>query len=95
VYGERTARSIGRTGILLLERGNFGVNIFNFVLAGNYTMGEPSEFGVVLPAESLIMKGCNHDMTELMLAEHVTLRHADPAEVRTQNASALFAACQG
>ena len=35
---ERTARSIGRTGILLLERGEFGVEIFYFALAGNYSI---------------------------------------------------------
>jgi hypothetical protein len=42
---------IGHTGILLLERGKFGADIFYLVLAGNYTMGEPFEVGVVLPAE--------------------------------------------
>jgi hypothetical protein len=47
VYGEvreRTAMFIGRTGILLLERGKFGADIFYLVLAGNYTMGEHFEF---------------------------------------------------
>jgi hypothetical protein len=47
---ERTAMFIVRTGIFLLERGEFGADIFYLVLAGNYTMGEPFEFGVVLPA---------------------------------------------
>jgi hypothetical protein len=47
---ERTAMFIGPTGILLLEHSEFGADIFNLVLAGNYTMSEPFEFGVVLPA---------------------------------------------
>jgi hypothetical protein len=44
---------IGRTGILLLERGKYGADIFYLVLAGNYTMGEPFEFGVMLSAEGV------------------------------------------
>jgi hypothetical protein len=32
---------------------SFDADIFYLVLAGNYTMGEPLEFGVVLPAEGL------------------------------------------
>jgi hypothetical protein len=41
---------IGCTGTLLLERGEFGADILYLVPAGNYTMGESLEFGVVLPA---------------------------------------------
>jgi hypothetical protein len=44
---------IGRTGILLLKRGEFGAYIFYLVLAGNYTISEPFEFGVVLPAKGV------------------------------------------
>ena len=44
---------IGRTGIPLLERGEFGADIFYLVLTGSYMMGEPLEFGVVLPAEGV------------------------------------------
>jgi hypothetical protein len=39
----------GRAGVLLLEREEFGADIFYLVLVGNHTMGEPFEFGVVLP----------------------------------------------
>ena len=38
--GARTAMFIGRTGILLLERGEFDVDIFYLVIVGNYTMCE-------------------------------------------------------
>ncbi|KAF8494953.1 hypothetical protein F5888DRAFT_1635871 [Russula emetica] len=50
----RTAMFIGRKGILLLERGEFGANIFYLVLAGNYSMG-----GAPRVRSRAVLKVCN------------------------------------
>jgi hypothetical protein len=39
---------ISHAGVLLLERCEFGTDIFCLVLTSNYTMSEPLEFGVTL-----------------------------------------------
>jgi len=48
---------ISRAGVLVLERGEFGARIFCLVLTGNYTMGEPLEFGVALL--NVLLKACD------------------------------------
>jgi hypothetical protein len=48
---------IGRAGMLVLERSEFGTRIFSLVLAGNYTMGEALEFGVALL--TVLLKACD------------------------------------
>jgi hypothetical protein len=55
VWCERTAMFISRTGVLLLEHSEFSANIFYLVLTGNHTMGEPFDFGVVLPDATLLL----------------------------------------
>ena len=68
---ERTAMFIGRTGILLPEWGEFGVDVFYLVLSGNYTMGESLEESCSL---LMVMKP-NISQLRQRQAEHVILSY--------------------